>query len=312
MVQISPLAGKPAPEDLLVDMDALVAAYYAEHPDPADPAQRVAFGTSGHRGSSLHRAFNEDHILAVTQAICEYRHGPGISGPLFLGVDTHALSEPALRHGARSARCERGGRAGGPGRRADADPGDLPRDPQAQPGRSDGPPDGIVVTPSHNPPRTAASSTTRPTAAPPDTEITSWMQDRANESWRPGVRGAAHAHRAGPSDGWALTTTPRPTSTTCVNVVDLDAIRASGLRMGVDPLGGASVYFWQEIADRQSLDHGGQQDRRSHVPIHDAWTGTARSGWTAPPPTRWRASSGSRTSSTSPVATTPTPTGTAS
>src|SRR5512142_354080 len=96
VVQISPLAGRPAPEDLLVDIDALVKAYYAEHPDPADPAQRVSFGTSGHRGSALARAFNEDHILAITQAICEYRTEQGVSGPLFIGVDTHGLSEPAL------------------------------------------------------------------------------------------------------------------------------------------------------------------------------------------------------------------------
>ena len=253
MVQISPLAGKPAPEDLLVDMDALVAAYYADHPDPADPAQRVAFGTSGHRGSSLRRAFNEDHILAVTQAICEYRQGQGISGPLFIGVDTHGLSEPAL-HTALEVLV--------------AHEVDVRVDPDGKPtptpaishailkhnrGGSGTQADGIVVTPSHNPPEDGGFKYNPPDGGPAGTEITSWMQDRANEILAAGLSGVQRVpyeqarERVGTFDYTGSYIDDLP------NVVDLDAIRASGLRMGVDPLGGASVYFWQEIADRHNL-----------------------------------------------------------
>ena len=253
MVQISPLAGKPPPQDLLVDIDALVKAYYAEHPDPADPAQRVSFGTSGHRGSALARAFNEDHILAITQAICEYRNGQGISGPLFIGVDTHGLSEPAL-HSALEVLV--------------AHDVDVRVEPDGKPtptpaishailkhnrGAADTQADGIVVTPSHNPPEDGGFKYNPPDGGPAGTEITGWMQDRANEILAAGLTEVSRVpyERARSAVGTFDYTTSYIND--LPNVVDLDAIRASGLRMGVDPLGGASVYYWQEIADRHNL-----------------------------------------------------------
>ena len=186
---VSPLAGKPADASILVDVARLVTAYYTGQPDPSVPAQRVAFGTSGHRGSSLDDAFNEAHILAITQAICLYRKGKGIDGPLFLGIDTHALSEPAFAS-ALEVLAENGVEV-----RVDAAGGYTPTPVISHAiltynrGRRDGLADGIVVTPSHNPPRYGGFKYNPPDGGPADTDVTKWIEDRANAFMADGLRG---------------------------------------------------------------------------------------------------------------------------
>jgi phosphoglucomutase len=251
-----PRAGQPAAAEDLVDVAKLVTAYYAVHPDPGEPAQRVSFGTSGHRGSAFTATFNEDHILATTQAICEYRAGHGIDGPLFLGADTHALSEPAqvsalevlAANGVRVLVDARGGytptpavsrailahNADGPGPRAD----------------------GIVVTPSHNPPSDGGFKYNPPDGGPAGTDITKEIQDRANELLADGLKAvrripyarAAAADTTGKYDFLDGYVSALP------QVVDLPAIRGARVRIGADPLGGASVAYWGEIADHHDLD----------------------------------------------------------
>ncbi len=251
-------AGRPAEPSMLVDVDRLVRAYYETVPDPADPAQRVAFGTSGHRGSSLNGAFNEAHIAATTEAICRYREAHGTSGPLFIGRDTHALSAPAFLTalevlGAHQVDV-----------RVDADDGYTPTPAVShailvhnQTGRGVPSPalaDGIVVTPSHNPPEDGGFKYNPPNGGPADTDVTSWIQDEANrllESNLDGVRRVA-------TEPARARATPYDFVGTYVDdlasVIDMDAIRASGLRLGVDPLGGASVAYWPAIARRYGLD----------------------------------------------------------
>jgi phosphoglucomutase len=253
---LDPRAGQPATAGDLVDVAKLVTAYYAIHPDPADPAQRVSFGTSGHRGSAFTATFNEDHILATTQAICDYRAGHGIGGPLYLGVDTHALSEPAqvsalevLAANGVQVLVDAGGgytptpavsrailahNAAGPGPRAD----------------------GIVVTPSHNPPPDGGFKYNPPDGGPAGTDVTRQIQDRANDLLCQGLRAvrripyarAAAADTTGKFDFQSNYVSALP------QVVDLDAIRAAGVHIGADPLGGASVAYWGDIGDRYGLD----------------------------------------------------------
>jgi len=249
-----PRAGRPAEPADLVDIAKLVTAYFAEHPDPDDPAQQVSFGTSGHRGSAFSATFNEDHILATSQAICEYRAQEGIDGPLFLGADTHALSEPATvsalevfaandvtvlvdsRDGYTPtpavSRAILAHNASGPAHRAD----------------------GVVVTPSHNPPSDGGFKYNPPDGGPAGTDITKWIQDRANALLRAGLDGVkrvpyakakAHAGTYDFLDGY-VGALPQ--------VVDIDAIRTAGLHIGADPLGGASVAYWADIAERYDLD----------------------------------------------------------
>ncbi|MET7739529.1 phosphoglucomutase (alpha-D-glucose-1,6-bisphosphate-dependent) [Streptomyces sp. NPDC005385] len=249
-------AGKPAGPEDLVDVARLVTAYYALHPDPADPVQRVAFGTSGHRGSSLATAFNEDHIAATSQAICEYRDGQGTDGPLFLGVDSHALSEPAkvtalevfAAHGVTVL--------------LDSEDGYTPTPAVSHAilthnrGRTTGLADGVVVTPSHNPPGDGGFKYNPPNGGPAGSEATSWIQDRANELIRDGLKDvrrvsytqALSAPGTGRYDFLGSYVADLP------NVVDLDAIRAAGVRIGADPLGGASVAYWGRIAEQHRLD----------------------------------------------------------
>jgi phosphoglucomutase len=233
----------------------LVTAYYELHPDPSVTAQRVAFGTSGHRGSALTATFNEDHILATTQAICEYRAGHGIDGPLYLGVDTHALSAPAeasalevlAANGVHVLIDARGGYTPTPAvSRAilDHNAGDGPRA------------DGIVVTPSHNPPADGGFKYNPPDGGPAGTEITSQIQDRANALLAGGLAGV---RRIGYARAIAADTTGRfdflaAYVSALDQVVDLDLIRDAGVRIGADPLGGASVAYWGEIASRYGLD----------------------------------------------------------
>ncbi|MFJ8431076.1 phosphoglucomutase (alpha-D-glucose-1,6-bisphosphate-dependent) [Kitasatospora sp. NPDC094019] len=249
-------AGQPAQAGDLVDVARLVTAYYTLHPDPEEPGQRVAFGTSGHRGSSLDAAFNEDHIAATTQAICEYRAAEGITGPLYLGADTHALSEPA------SATAVEVLAANGVTVLLDSAGGYTPtpavshailahnrRSPQSLA-------DGIVVTPSHNPPRDGGFKYNPPSGGPAGSAATGWIQDRANALIREGLRGVKRVPYA---RALAAATTGRHDYLTSytedlVSVLDLDAVRAAGLRIGADPLGGASVAYWGRIAETHRLD----------------------------------------------------------
>jgi phosphoglucomutase len=253
-VPVHDRAGQPAQQADLVDVAALVTAYYAEHPDPADPGQQVVFGTSGHRGSALRLAFNDDHIAAATQAICDYRARAGITGPLFIGRDTHALSEPALVTAlevlaANEVRVL-----------ADSRDGYTPTPAVSRAilvhnqDQDGGLADGIVVTPSHNPPEDGGFKYNPPDGGPAGAQITSVIQDRANELLRDGlkqvrrIRYARARAAAGRHDFLGAYVSDLPT------VVDLDAIRAAGVRIGADPLGGASVAYWGEIADRFGLD----------------------------------------------------------
>ncbi|SFY48220.1 phosphoglucomutase (alpha-D-glucose-1,6-bisphosphate-dependent) [Streptomyces sp. F-1] len=249
-------AGRPAGPEDLVDVARLVTAYYALHPDPADPAQRVAFGTSGHRGSSLASAFNEDHIAATSQAICEYRAGRGIDGPLFLGADTHALSEPAKVTALEVFA------ANGVGVLIDSADGYTPTPAVSHAilghnrGRTTHLADGVVVTPSHNPPADGGFKYNPPSGGPAASDATSWIQDRANEIITGGLKDvrrlpyarALAADTTGRHDflGTYLDDLPA--------VLDLDAVRAAGVRIGADPLGGASVAYWGRIAEQHRLD----------------------------------------------------------
>ena len=256
MGDISPLAGKPADASILVDVPKLVTAYYTGQPDPSVAAQRVAFGTSGHRGSSLDNAFNEAHILAISQAICLYRQQKGIDGPLFLGIDTHALSAPAFATALEVLA------ANGVEVMVDADGGYTPTPVISHAvlgynkGRSRGLADGIVVTPSHNPPRSGGFKYNPPHGGPADGDVTGWIEQRANAFLADGLkevrripfaraRGAATTHAHGYLHAYVED---------LASVVDLDVIREAGLKMGVDPLGGASVHYWGAIAERYRLN----------------------------------------------------------
>ena len=252
----SPLAGKPAPRSILVNVPRLVTAYYALQPVLEDPSQLVAFGTSGHRGSSLQGRFNEAHILAITQAICEHRAAQGITGPLYLGKDTHALSEPALVTALEVLA------ANGVTTRIYAQDGYTPTPVLSHAilehnrGRSTGLADGIVITPSHNPPEDGGFKYNPPHGGPAGGEITGPIQVRANELLREGNRGVkrvpyARALGASTTERFDFVT---PYVNALGEVVDLEVVRGAGLRIGADPMGGAGVAFWGPIAERHGLD----------------------------------------------------------
>ncbi|MBV8818810.1 MAG: alpha-D-glucose phosphate-specific phosphoglucomutase, partial [Acidobacteriaceae bacterium] len=254
---ISPLAGKPAPSDLLIDVSVLDRDYYNRRPDPDDPRQMVSFGTSGHRGTSVEGSFNEAHILAITQAICEFRASRDITGPLYMGKDTHALSGPAERtalevlaaNGVNTFIAENDGYTATPvishailiwnavhGQNDQAD--------------------GIVITPSHNPPRDGGFKYNPPNGGPAEADITRWIQERANELLRGGNRDVKRmqfeqAVKAPSTHTHDFTT---PYVNDLADVVDMDAIRNSGLKLGVDPLGGASLPLWAPIRERYRLN----------------------------------------------------------
>jgi phosphoglucomutase len=247
-------AGQPARPSDLVDVASLVTAYFTLEPDPADPAQQVAFGTSGHRGSSFDAAFNEAHILATTQAICEYRAAQGYDGPLFLGRDTHALSAPAWATALEVLAANDVTVLVDAADRYTPTPAVSHAILRANRGRVTGLADGIVVTPSHNPPRDGGFKYNPPNGGPADTDATGWIASRANELLRCGLdgvrripftraRAAAQAH-----DFLGDYVADLPA------VLDLDAIREAGVRIGADPLGGASVDYWAAIAERHRLD----------------------------------------------------------
>jgi phosphoglucomutase len=252
----SPRAGLPAAAEDLVDVAKLVTAYYAVHPDPGEPAQRVSFGTSGHRGSALTATFNEDHIVAATQAICEYRVGQGIDGPLYLGVDTHALSEPAqvsalevlAANGVTVLLDSRGGYTPTPA----VSRAILAHNASRPAARAD----GIVVTPSHNPPTDGGFKYNPPEGGPADTDITRWIQDRANELLAGGLAGVRRITyaRAAAADTTGRFDFLDAYVSGLGQVVDLGAVAAAEVRIGADPLGGASVAYWGEIAERYGLD----------------------------------------------------------
>jgi phosphoglucomutase len=255
-MNVSPLAGHAAPAAMLLDVSKLVTAYYAEIPDPGVPAERVAFGTSGHRGSAFERTFNEWHVVAISEAICRYRRHCGIEGPLFLGLDTHALSVPAgatalevlAANGVEVMLAERD----------EYTP--TPAVSHAivcyNKGRTSGFADGIVITPSHNPPDNGGFKYNPPNGGPADTDVTRWIEARANELLESGLDGvkrlpyesalrAATTHRHDYLGAYVAD---------LANVVDMEAIHGAGLHLGVDPLGGAGVHYWPAIADRYRLD----------------------------------------------------------
>ncbi len=253
---VSPLAGKPARASMLVNVARLVSAYYTERPDPAVHAQRISFGTSGHRGSSFRCGFNEDHVLAVTQAICSYRREKRITGPLFLGMDTHALSEPAF---ATALEVLAGN---GVAVMIDRDGGYTPTPVISHAilvhnrGRKEGVADGIVITPSHNPPEDGGFKYNPPHGGPADTDATRRIEESANALLEDGLRGVKRIP-AGKARS-AATTHRHDYIGSYVGdletVVDLQAVRESGLRLGVDPLGGSGVAYWGPIAERYGLD----------------------------------------------------------
>lgn len=255
-MSVSPLAGKPPVPAMLVDVPRLVAAYHSGVPDPSVPAQRVAFGTSGHRGSSLDCTFNEWHVLAISQAICDYRRQQGTDGPLFLGIDTHALSGPACASALEVLAANA----------VDvmlADHDEYTPTPAVSHailtcnrGRASGLADGIVMTPSHNPPSSGGFKYNPPNGGPADTDITRWIETRANALLEQDLAGVA---RMPHEQALRASTTHRHDYLEAYvndlgSVLDMEAIRAAQIRMGVDPLGGAGVHYWGRIAERYGLD----------------------------------------------------------
>ena len=250
----NPRAGKPAlPEDL-IDLPHLVTAYYTVQPDPEDVAQQVVFGTSGHRGSSLDGAFNEAHILATTQAIAEYRAAQGTDGPLFIGRDTHGLSEPAWTTALEVLAANNVAVLVDSADRYTPTPAVSHAILTYNRGRSSGLSDGIVVTPSHNPPRDGGFKYNPPNGGPADTDATSVIAKRANEILRGGGKEVKRVPLARALDRVQRHDYMDAYVSDLPNVVDIGAIRAEGIRIGADPLGGASVDYWGAIAERHNLD----------------------------------------------------------
>jgi phosphoglucomutase len=255
-MSLHPLADKSAPKSILVDLQKLQAAYYAEKPDPAMREQRVVFGTSGHRGSSFKRSFNEPHILAVTQAVCDYRAAQKTTGPLYLGKDTHALSEPAWTTALEVLA------ANGVNAMTDKDGGYTPTPVISHAiltynrGRTSGLADGIIITPSHNPPEDGGIKYNPPQGGPADTQVTKWIEDRANTLLAAHLQGVKR---------FPLEQAKRASTThqhdyigayvgALGNVVDMEAIKSAKLKLGIDPLGGSGIAYWQPITERYGLN----------------------------------------------------------
>ncbi|HSC56679.1 MAG TPA: phosphoglucomutase, partial [Nitrospira sp.] len=253
---IHPLAGHAAPASVLVDVPKLLASYYADIPDPTVREQRVVFGTSGHRGSSFKRSFNEHHILATTQAISEYRQTQGTNGPLYLGMDTHALSQPALETSLEVLA------ANGVEVMIDRDGGYTPTPVISHAiltfnkQRRSGLADGIVITPSHNPPEDGGIKYNPPQGGPADTQVTKWIEERANALLTGNLTGvkrlpiaqarkASTVHKHDYVGAYVADLT---------HVIDFETIKAAKLKLGVDPLGGSGIAYWNPIAERYGLD----------------------------------------------------------
>src|ERR1700681_2046561 len=253
---ISPLAGQPAQTAQLVDVAKLVAAYFSLQPDPTLPAQRVSFGTSGHRGTSFDKSFNEAHVLAITQAICLYRRRQGIDGPLFIGIDTHALSVPAFESALEVLAANGIETLVSKGGEYTPTPAVSHAILVYTRGRETGLADGIVVTPSHNPPDNGGFKYNPPNGGPADTDATKWIQDRANAlllGRNAGVKRVSFA-QALRSDTTRQQDFVLPYVNDLRNVIDMDAIRAAGLKLGVDPLGGAALHYWAPINEIYGLN----------------------------------------------------------
>lgn len=255
-MKIHPLAGKPAPQDFLVDIEKLRKEYYARKPDITNSSERVSFGTSGHRGSSLRGSFNEEHVLAITQAICEYRKGQGIDGPLYIGKDTHGLSEPAFATALEVLAANRVEVM------IDRDDGYTPTPALSHAiltynrGRTSGLADGIVITPSHNPPEDGGFKYNPPHGGPADTEVTRWIEDRANQLLASNCKNVARiafekARRAATTHSYDFVGSY---VNDLASVVDMEVIRGAKLKIGVDPLGGAGVAYWRPIVERYGIE----------------------------------------------------------
>jgi phosphoglucomutase len=247
--EVSPLAGKIAPASMLVNVPRLMTAYFTGRPDPKVAAQRIAFGTSGHRGSSFNNAFNEAHILCISQAICEYRHGAGITGPLFMGIDTHALSTPALASALEVFA------ANGVTTMIDQHDGYTPTPVISHAilttnhNRTSGLADGVVITPSHNPPEDGGFKYNPPNGGPADTDITGWIERRANALLQDDLKDVKRiplerALRSASVQRYDYVT---PYVADLAQVVDMEAIRGSGVSIGIEPLGSAGVHYWPSI-----------------------------------------------------------------
>jgi phosphoglucomutase len=253
---VHPLAGKPAPASALTDIPRLVTAYYTERPDPSVASQRVAFGTSGHRGCSFDASFNEYHVLAISQAICEYRKAQGVDGPLFMGFDTHALSAPAFASALEVLAANAVELMIAPGNEYTPTPAVSRAILKFNRGRTTRLADGIVITPSHNPPNDGGFKYNPTNGGPADSDITGWIENRANEILRTGI--AAVRRTSVASARHAATTHDYDYLGEYVEelggIVDLQLIRDSRIRMRVDPLGGAGVNYWDRIAERYGLD----------------------------------------------------------
>ncbi|TAL87135.1 MAG: alpha-D-glucose phosphate-specific phosphoglucomutase, partial [Rhodanobacter sp.] len=254
--KISPLAGQPAPTSILVDVAKLLAAYADLKPDPSVAAQRVAFGTSGHRGSSLERSFNEVHIVAISQAICEYRKSKRIDGPLFIGCDTHALSQPAFENALEVLAANGVETMLSAGGEFTPTPAVSHAIVVYNKGRKSGLADGIVITPSHNPPDNGGFKYNPPNGGPADTDVTKWVENRANALIEGGLKEVkrmpfAQARKAGGTHAHDFLNSY---VADLASVVDFDVIRSTGVHMGVDPLGGAGVHYWARIAEQYKLD----------------------------------------------------------
>src|ERR1700686_5799617 len=253
--KINPLAGKPADPSMLANVPRLVTAYFAGRPDPSVASQRVAFGTSGHRGSALNHAFNEAHILAISQAVCDHRKASGITGPLFVGIDTHALAEPALASALEVFA------ANGVEVMIDAHDGYTPTPVishailTTNKGRANGLVVGVVIPPSHNPPEDGGFKYNPPHGGPADTDVTGGIERAANRYLEDGLKGVKRIpyDRARTSACVHRHDYIGPYVADLANVVDMEAIRASGVRIGIDPLGGAAVHYWQPIIERYGI-----------------------------------------------------------
>ena len=255
-MKVSPFAGKPAEASMMVNVPRLVTAYYTQTPDPSVPAQRIAFGTSGHRGSAFENSFNEWHVLAISQAICQYRKKQGIDGPLFLGIDTHALSVPAFASALEVLAANGVDVMIAQGNEYTPTPAVSHAILTYNRGRKTGLADGIVITPSHNPPHDGGFKYNPPNGGPAQSTVTAWIEAKANTFLENGLSGlkripfetALRAHTTHRHDFLNAYITD------IANVLDMDAIRGAKLSMGVDPLGGAGVHYWGQIAERYGLN----------------------------------------------------------
>ena len=255
-MSLHPLAGKPAPYDVLTNIPRLIAAYYSFHPDPSDPAQKVSFGTSGHRGSSLNASFNDDHVAAISQAIYEYRKGQGINGPLFMGMDSHALSEPALFTAIEVFAGNQMEIRIHQDHRYTPTPVISHAILTFNAEHANIQADGVVISPSHNPPEDGGFKYNPPDGGPADTDTTRWIQNRANEIIAGGMREVRRIplQRALKADTTKMIDLITPYLRDLENVIDMQAIAKAGVHIGADPLGGSGIAYWEPMAEMYGLN----------------------------------------------------------